>query len=90
MVAIGAGMGVFTPIAWAILQETSPATMLGRSLTIYTMGAMVAAVAGMTLFGWITERFGARGGVLGTGGVLGVAAAMAGIFARQTKEVRPR
>jgi len=82
MVAIGASVGVFTPIAWAIVQELSPEYMLGRSLTIYTMGAMVAAIVGMTAFGWLTETMGTHASVLGISGVLLLASLMAFGFGR--------
>lgn len=62
---IGMGVGTLTPIAWGILQEISPARMVGRVLAIYTTSAMGTAVAGMSVFGWITETFSGRAGVLG-------------------------
>ncbi|MBU6482398.1 MAG: MFS transporter [Nitrospirae bacterium] len=67
MVIIGAGKGALTPIAWGIMQEITPRYMVGRVLSLYTTGAMAAAVAGMTTFGWITEEFGERTSIIGIG-----------------------
>ena len=67
MVIIGAGKGALTPIAWGVMQEITPGHMVGRVLSLYTTGAMAAAIAGMTTFGWITEEFGERTSVIGIG-----------------------
>ena len=49
MIIIGMGAGTLTPIAWGVIQEISPANLLGRVLAIYNLGAMASAIAGMTL-----------------------------------------
>ena len=67
MTVIGMGAGTLTPIAWGVLQEISPASLLGRVLAIYNLGAMTSAIAGMTLFGWTTQEFGERLSVVGIG-----------------------
>ncbi|MGE0275243.1 MAG: MFS transporter [Nitrospiraceae bacterium] len=67
MMVIGMGAGTLTPIAWGVLQEISPASLLGRVLAIYNLGAMTSAIAGMTLFGWTTQEFGERLSVVGIG-----------------------
>lgn len=41
--------------------------MLGRVLAIYILGAMVAAIAGMTLFGWTTQEIGELPSAVGIG-----------------------
>jgi MFS transporter, DHA3 family, macrolide efflux protein len=64
---IGAGKGALTPIAWGVMQEITPRFMVGRVLSLYTTGAMVAAIAGMTTFGWITQEFGERTSIVGIG-----------------------
>ena len=64
---IGAGKGALTPIAWGIMQEITPGYMVGRVLSLYTTGAMAAAIAGITTFGWITQEFGERTSVIGIG-----------------------
>jgi MFS family permease len=79
---IGAGVGLFTPVAWGVLQEIAPQRMIGRLLTLYGAAAMSAAVVGMTLFGWMIQRFGERPGVIGIGLVLFVTAGMAGWISR--------
>ncbi|HJU06751.1 MAG TPA: MFS transporter [Nitrospiraceae bacterium] len=80
MTVIGAGIGVFTPIAWGILQELSPDHMVGRALTLYGTGAMAAAIAGMATFGWLTEQYGERASVIGIVLIMFATAAMAGGF----------
>ncbi|MBA2251943.1 MAG: MFS transporter [Nitrospirales bacterium] len=82
MVVIGAGIGAFTPIAWGVLQEVSPERLVARVLTIYGTGAMTAAIAGMTTFGWSTEQFGERASVIGIGVILIATAALV-VTARQ-------
>jgi MFS family permease len=67
MMVIGMGAGTLTPIAWGILQEISPTSLLGRVLAIYNLGAMTSAIAGMTLFGWTTQEIGERLSVVGIG-----------------------
>jgi MFS family permease len=68
---LGAGLGVLTPVAWGVLQEVAPAHMLGRVLAFYTLGAMGSAMAGITLFGWITGQFGVPAAVVTIGVVMG-------------------
>jgi len=80
MAVIGAGMGALTPIAWGVLQELSPRPMVGRVLGIYNAGAMTAAIAGITTFGWITEKFGEVTSLIGIGVVLLATAMVAGTF----------
>lgn len=55
---VGMGIGTLTPVAWGVLQELTPAHLLGRALAFYTMGAMGAAMGGISFFGWMTGRFG--------------------------------
>jgi len=79
---IGAGIGLFTPVAWGVLQEIAPQRMIGRLLTVYGAGAMAAAMTGMTLFGWVIQTIGEKQGLLGMGLVLFMTAAMAGRISR--------
>jgi MFS family permease len=74
---IGGGMGAFTPIAWGIIQELTPGHMVGRVLGLYGTGAMTAAIAGISVFGWVTERQGSGAGLLGIGIVMFVTAVVA-------------
>jgi len=88
MIVIGAGIGAFTPIAWGVLQEVSPERLVGRVLTIYGTGAMTAAIAGMTAFGWITEQVGERTSVMGIGLVLVSTAGLVHISGRWMAPVK--
>jgi MFS family permease len=88
MVLVGGGLGVFTPVAWGVLQEISPDRLVGRVLTIYGTGAMAAAIAGMTAFGWITQQFGERISVIGIGFILLLTAGFAAGVSRWSQ--RPR
>jgi DHA3 family macrolide efflux protein-like MFS transporter len=67
MIVIGGGMGAFNPIAWGIVQELTPRMMVGRVLGLYSTGAMTAAICGISMFGWVTERFGVATGIAGIG-----------------------
>jgi MFS family permease len=67
MIVIGAGIGAFTPIAWSVMQELTPGNLVGRVMSLYSTGAMTAAIGGISLFGWVTERFGEATGVAGIG-----------------------
>ncbi|HKT36371.1 MAG TPA: MFS transporter [Nitrospira sp.] len=71
LVTLGAGLGVLTPVAWGVLQEVAPSHMLGRVLAFYTLGAMAAAMAGITVFGWVTGEFGVPAAVVAIGLVMG-------------------
>jgi hypothetical protein len=59
--------------------------MVGRTLSIYSTGAMAAAIGGMTGFGWVTQAAGVSISVLGIGGVLLLAGGMALAFGRWVK-----
>lgn len=80
---IGSGMGAFTPIAWGLIQELAPRRMIGRVLGLYGTGAMTAAIAGISAFGWITERQGPEAGLLGIALVMFVTALVAGRLSRE-------
>jgi len=67
MIVIGGGMGAFTPIAWGVVQELTPGNLVGRVMSLYGAGAMTAAISGVSMFGWVTERFGEPTGVAGIG-----------------------
>lgn len=77
---LGAGIGTLTPIAWGVLQERTPPHLLGRVLAFYTMGAMTAAMGGITFFGWVTGQFGESAAVIMIGMVMLGTAVMAGRF----------
>lgn len=82
MVLIGCGLGALTPIAWGVLQELTPPNMVGRALSLYSAGAMMAAIVGMWFFGWTSEQWGESWSVLGIGVVLFITAIFAAWFVR--------
>lgn len=88
---IGGGEGALTPIAWGVMQEITPGHMVGRVLSVYTTGAMAAAIAGMITFGWITQEFGERTSVIGIGLMLFATALTAGALGRwaQVHQIMP-
>ena len=52
---IGMGFGAWTPIAWGIIQEISPAHMVGRVMALYSAVVTATSMAGMMFFGWVIE-----------------------------------
>lgn len=74
---IGMGLGMWTPIAWGLIQEISPAHMVGRVMAIYTAIATAASMVGMTAFGWIIEAYNEQTGLIGIGLVLFIMAVVA-------------
>ena len=78
MAVIGGGMGAFTPIAWGIVQELTPGNLIGRVMSLYSTGAMAAAISGISMFGWVTERFGESIGVTGIGATFLLTASLGG------------
>jgi DHA3 family macrolide efflux protein-like MFS transporter len=85
MMMIGGGMGAFTPIAWGIVQELTPRTMVGRVLGLYGAGAMTAAISGITMFGQVTERFGESAGIAGIGATFLLTASLGGWLSRSIR-----
>ena len=67
---IGMGFGTWTPIAWSMIQEFVPAHMVGRVMAIYTAVATATSMAGISFFGWVTERADEYISVIGIGCVL--------------------
>jgi DHA3 family macrolide efflux protein-like MFS transporter len=67
---IGMGLGTWTPIAWGIIQEVSPARMVGRVMALYTAIATATSMAGMTFFGWLIEVSSESVSLVGIGAVL--------------------
>ena len=63
--------------------------MLGRVLAFYTLGAMGAAMGGITFFGWVTGRFGVPSTVAAIGLVMAIAAVSAWRFLNKMSD-RPR
>jgi len=70
VVLIGMGLGTWTPIAWGIIQEISPAHMVGRVMALYTAIATATSMAGMTFFGWLIDVSSESVSLIGIGAVL--------------------
>ncbi|MDF0665249.1 MAG: MFS transporter [Nitrospira sp.] len=79
---IGMGLGTWTPIAWGIIQEISPAHMVGRVMALYTAIATATSMAGMTFFGWLIEVSSESASLIGIGAVL-LALAMCSLWFRR-------
>ena len=86
VVIIGMGFGTWTPIAWGMIQEFSPAHLVGRVMAIYTAIATTTSMAGMAFFGWMTERFNEHTSVIGIGVVLFLLALAAAWFSRRVTD----
>jgi MFS transporter, DHA3 family, macrolide efflux protein len=83
IIVFGGSTAVFTPIVWAMLQELTPAPLLGRVFTTFSTGAMAAAMAGMAGFGWATDAVGPAASLVGIGALLLATAAVAAAFSRR-------
>ncbi len=70
VVVVGMGLGTWTPIAWGIIQEISPAHMVGRVMALYTAIATATSMAGMTFFGWLIDVSSESVSLVGIGAVL--------------------
>jgi MFS transporter, DHA3 family, macrolide efflux protein len=79
---IGGSTALFYPVVWALLQEMTPAHMMGRVLTTFSTGSMASAMAGMTGFGWAADALGPATSLVGLGLVLLLTAGVAAQFSR--------
>jgi len=79
---IGASTALFTPLVWTMLQELTPAHMLGRVFTSFATGGMAASMAGMAGFGWAADAMGPGASLAGISLILLTTAVMAGVFSR--------
>ena len=82
MIIIGGSTALFTPIVWALLQEMTPAHLLGRVFTTFSTGSMSSAMAGMAGFGWAADRVGAAASLIGIGLILLGTATVAALISR--------
>jgi MFS transporter, DHA3 family, macrolide efflux protein len=91
IIVFGGSTAVFTPIVWAMLQELTPAPLLGRVFTTFSTGAMAAAMAGMAGFGWAADAFGPSASLVGIGLLLLCTAVFAALFSlrQQDKTTAP-
>ncbi len=83
MIIIGGSTAFFTPIVWALLQEITPAHLLGRVFTTFSTGSMSSAMAGMAGFGWAVDTIGPAAGLIGIGLILLSTAAVSVRFDRR-------
>jgi DHA3 family macrolide efflux protein-like MFS transporter len=74
IVAIGATSGLITPLVSASLQERTPKNLMARVFGLFNTGTMVFSMIGMTLFGWVADRFGPGVSLAAIGVVNGAAA----------------
>lgn len=87
IVVFGGSTAVFTPIVWAMLQELTPESLLGRVFTTFSTGAMASAMTGMAGFGWAADAVGPAASLLGIGLVLLGTAFVAAAFSR--RQIQP-
>jgi MFS transporter, DHA2 family, multidrug resistance protein len=53
----GVGGGALQPVSQAIMLETFPAEKRGISMSVYSIGVVVAPILGPTLGGWLTDNY---------------------------------
>ncbi len=80
---IGGSTAMFMPIVWGVLQEVTPAPLLGRVFTTFSTGSMASAMAGMAGFGWAADKMGPHVSLLGIGFVLLGTACVAALSSRR-------
>jgi hypothetical protein len=66
-----------------MIQEYSPAQLVGRVMAIYTAIATATSLAGISFFGWLTEQANEYVSVIGIGVVLLVLGIAANWFSRR-------
>ena len=84
---IGGSTALFMPIVWGMLQEVTPAPLLGRVFTTFSTGSMASAMAGMAGFGWAADTMGPHVSLLGIGLVLLCTACLAALSCRRFRRV---
>lgn len=89
VVLVGMGLGTWTPIAWGIIQEISPAHMVGRVMALYTAIATATSMAGMMFFGWLIDVSNESVSLVGIGAVL-LALATSSMWFRRCAEEEHR
>ena len=87
IIVFGGSTAIFTPIVWAMLQELTPAPLLGRVFTTFSTGAMASAMTGMAGFGWVTDVVGPAASLVGIGTLLLATAAVAAAFSRRNPDI---
>jgi MFS family permease len=87
ILVIGGSTALFMPIVWGVLQEVTPAPLLGRVFTTFSTGSMASAMAGMAGFGWAADAMGPHVSLLGIGVVLLCTACIAALSCRRFRQV---
>ncbi|NJN70697.1 MAG: MFS transporter [Nitrospira sp.] len=77
---IGGSTAMFTPLVWTMLQELTPAHLLGRVFTSFATGGMASSMAGMAGFGWAADTIGPAASLGGISAILLMTAATAWLF----------
>lgn len=90
MAIIGSSTAVFTPLVWTMLQELTPAPLLGRVFTSFATGGMAASMAGMAGFGWATDMMGPFVSLTGISVILLMTAVTAAIFSQHKSDMHTR
>lgn len=85
ILVIGGSTAIFMPIVWGVLQEVTPAPLLGRVFTTFSTGSMASAMAGMAGFGWAADTMGPHVSLLGIGLVLLGTACVAALSSRRIR-----
>lgn len=88
ILVIGGSTALFTPIVWAMLQEMTPAHLLGRMFTTFNTGSMASAMAGMAGFSWATDAVGPAATLVAIGVTLLLTAAVVSQFSRMSRAVQ--
>ena len=83
IVVFGGSTAVFMPIVWAMLQELTPESLLGRVFTTFSTGAMASAMTGMAGFGWAADTIGPAASLMGIGVVLLCTATVSAAFSQR-------
>lgn len=76
---IGGSTAMFMPLVWTMLQELTPAPLLGRVFTSFATGGMASSMAGMAGFGWATDMLGPGVSLGGISFILLITATAAGM-----------
>jgi MFS family permease len=87
ILVIGGSTALFMPIVWGVLQEVTPAHLLGRVFATFSTGSMASAMAGMAGFGWAADNMGPHVSLLGIGLVLLSTACVAAFSSRRFRQL---
>jgi len=87
ILVIGGSTALFMPVVFGMLQEVTPAPLLGRVFTTFSTGSMASAMAGMAGFGWAADTMGPHVSLLGIGFVLLGTACVAALCSRQFRRL---